>query len=253
MDDLIGELKKLGLTINESKVYVALLEVGMTTSKAIIDRSNLHRQTVYDSLASLLEKGLVSFVIQANRKYFKAVNPKQIGDYFTRKEEEINKQRSLFKKILPRLENLPNELGEDQEATIYQGNKGIKSLLNDMIEEKKEILTIGASDVHAKAFEYNLQFNLPRFHIERQRLKIPLKILFSENLKHRMKELSKLNYTKSKLLPKEFTSNSSTNIYGNKLSLILWGSQPFGVLIKSKEIADAQRKYFNELWKIAKK
>ncbi len=83
-------------------------------------------------------------------------------------------------------------------------------------------------------------------------MKIPYRILFSEEMKERARELNRLAHTESKILPKEFTSNSSTNIYGEKVSIILWGSEPFGVLIKSQEIADSQRKHFELLWKLAK-
>ena len=245
-------LERFGLSKNESKVYLALLELGLTSSKNIINKTNLHRQIVYDSLNLLIEKGLVSYIIQSNRKYFKANDPKNFLEYFNKKQEEIEKQKDEFQKILPDLMAKRELKEEEQEATLYKGNKGIRSLLDDMLNENKEILTLASSDIKAESFQYHLQFNLPRFHKMRGKAKIPLKILFSEELKERTKELNKLKYTDAKLLPKEFTSNSSTNIYGNKISIILWGSQPFGILIKSKEIADAQRRYFDLLWKIAK-
>lgn len=242
-------LEKVGLTKNEAKVYLALLEIGFTSSKNIIKKTNLHRQIVYDSLNMLIGKGLVSYIIQANRKYFKASNPKSFLEYFDKKKERIEEDMEEFKEILPKLQI--KQIKEEQEAIIYKGNKGIKSLLDDMINEGKEILTLASSDIKAEAFEYHIQFNLPRFHIIREKEGIPMRILFSEELKERAKELNRLKYTKAKILPKEFTSNSSTNIYGDKISIILWGSQPFGVLIKSKEIAEAQRKHFNLLWKLA--
>ena len=43
-------LEKLGLTKNESKVYLALLNLGLTSSKNIIEKTNLHRQLIYDAL-----------------------------------------------------------------------------------------------------------------------------------------------------------------------------------------------------------
>ncbi|MBU0667453.1 MAG: hypothetical protein ABIC91_02445 [Nanoarchaeota archaeon] len=61
----------------------------------------------------------------------------------------------------------------------------------------------------------------------------------SEEAKERANKLDKLKHTQVKILPKEFTSNSSTNIYGEKVSIIMWGTQPFGIMIKSKEIAEA--------------
>ena len=246
-------LEKIGLSKNEAKIYLALLDLGLTSSKNIIEKTNLHRQIVYDSLDLLIEKGLVSFVIKANRKYFKASDPKTFFEYFNNKEKEINKQKQDFKEILPKLVLKRNSSKEKQETTVFSGNKGIKSLLDDMLNRKNEILTIGASDVKAEAFQYHLKFNLPLFHRTRTKKKFALRILLSEDMKERVKELNKLKNTNAKILPREFTSNSSTNIYGDKVSIIMWGSQPFGILIKSKEIANAQKRHFELLWKIAKK
>lgn len=246
------ELKHAGLTKNEARVYLALLKLGTTTTKAIIERTALHRQVVYDALEFLIEKGLVSFVVEANRKHFKASEPKQFLNYFEKKQQEIEKQKQEFSKILKDIESLKEKHEETQEATIFRGNKGIKSLMDDMLESK-EILTIGASDIGAEAFKYHMQFNLPRFHILRAKKKINCKILLSEEMKARAMQLDKMSHTEARVLPKEFTSNSSINIYGNKISIIMWGSQPFGVLIRSREIAEAQRKHFEILWKIGKR
>jgi sugar-specific transcriptional regulator TrmB len=246
-------LEKAGLSKNESRVYLALLELGVTSSKQVIEKTHLHIQTIYDSLELLIEKGLVSFVIKANRKHFKASDPKRFFDYFESREEELVSQKEEFKKILSKLSAKRELSREKQETTVYSGNKGLKSLMDDMLDQNHEILTIGASDTKAEAFQYHLEFNLPKFHTFRVKKKIPYKILLSEDLKKRANELNKLKNSEAKVLPKEFTSNSSFNIYGNKVSIIMWGSEPFGILIKSKEIADAQRRHFNLLWKIAKK
>ena len=245
--------ENLGLAKNESKVYLALLELGLTSTKAIIEKTNLHRQLVYDSLNMLIEKGLISYIIQANRKHFKALEPKNFLGYLNNKEEQIEQQKQEFRKILPQLEAKKASALEKQETILYNGNRGIKSLFDDMLNEKKEILTIGASDINAEAFQYHLEFNIPKFHKFREKNKISYKILLSEEMKKRAMELNKLKHTESRILPKEFTSNSSINIYGDKTSIIMWGSQPFGILIKSKEIAESQRKHFNILWGIGKK
>ncbi|MFC1710909.1 TrmB family transcriptional regulator [Nanoarchaeota archaeon] len=244
-------LEDVGLTKNQAKIYLALLDLGLSSAKPIIEKTKLHRQLVYNGLDFLIEKGLVSYVIQSNKKYFKAANPKQFLNYFKKKEEEIQKQKNKFKEILPKLKKKEKHKLK-QEATVYYGNKGIKALLDNMIRENKKILTIGASDIKAKAFQYHLKFNLPLFHKIRVNKKIPLKILLSIGLKQRIKDLKKLKHTKTKILPKEFTSNSSTNIYGNKVSIIMWGEEPFGFLIESKDIVNAQRKHFNLLWRMAK-
>jgi len=249
---MIEELKKIGLTKNEAEVYLVLIENGMIPAREIIARTKLHRQLVYDALNSLIEKARVSFVNKNGKKYFKANPPEIFINFLENKKIEIEKDVLEFRKILPKLNSLTKISSEKQEASVYQGNKGIKSLLDDMLKQRDEILTIGASDVKAKSFDYHLKFNLPFFHKIREKNKIKYQILLSQELKKRANELNKLKYSQAKVLPKEFTSNSSTNIYGDKISILMWGEEPFGILIKSKDIADAQRKYFNQLWKIAK-
>jgi hypothetical protein len=121
-----------------------------------------------------------------------------------------------------------------------------------MINEGNPILAFGSSDINAKAYIYHMQTNIPKFHNQRIENKITLKMILSEDLKERTKKLKKIRFTQIKTLNKEFTSNSSTYIYGIKTSIIFWGKEPFGILIKSKDISTTQKKYFNQLWKIAK-
>ncbi len=245
-------LEKTGLNKNESKVYIALLDIGLTSAKAIIEKTGLHRQLIYDALDLLIDKGLVSFILQAKRKYFRASDPKEFFEYFEKQREEIQKQEEHFKQILPKLEAMKKATEESQETTIYKGNKGIRALMDDILEGEEELLSIGASDITAEGFQYQLRFNLPRFHKIREEKKIPMKLLLSEELRTRAIELGKLKHSQIRILPKQFTANSSTNIYGDKVSILMWGKEPFGILIKSKDIAKAQKKHFNLLWAIGK-
>lgn len=251
--NMINELQKLGLSKYESQIYLALLKLGESSAKPIIEETNLHRQVVYDALDKLIEKGLVSYVLQAKRKYFKATPPKKFLEFFDEQEKELEDKKKEFSRLLPELQKINLSSKKDQEATTYKGNKGIRALLDDLLENsKQEILTIGASEIKAESFQKQLDINLPRFHNLREKQKQPLKILLSEEMRGRANTLKKQKYTMCKLLPKELTSNMSTNIYGDKVSIILWGANPFGILIKSKEIAKGQKKYFETLWKVAK-
>ena len=46
---------------------------------------------------------------------------------------------------------------------------------------------------------------------------------------------------------------AATNIYSDKVAIILWSKEnPFAILIKQREIAEAYRNYFEMLWKTCK-
>ena len=46
-------LRKIGLTEYETKVYIALLDLGKATSGEILQKSNLNTGKIYDILGSL--------------------------------------------------------------------------------------------------------------------------------------------------------------------------------------------------------
>ena len=88
-------LEKIGLTKNEVKIYLKLLELGLTTSGAIIKKTGIHNSKVYDGLERLANKGLVTHVIISNIKNFKAVSPDRLLDFLEDKKNNINKDPHL--------------------------------------------------------------------------------------------------------------------------------------------------------------
>ena len=59
-------LSNLGLSERESSVYLALLELGQTTTGPLSKKSSIPNSKIYEVLNSLEEKGLVSWVLKNN-------------------------------------------------------------------------------------------------------------------------------------------------------------------------------------------
>ncbi len=245
-------LENLGLTGNEIKIYLALLKLGSVTAGEILKNTELHRGAVYDNLDKLIEKGLVSYVIRANRKYFEASKATNFLDVVKRKEEQLEKEKEELLKLIPQMD-AKRSLGKaPQEVTLYKGNKGLKSIFRDWLEEKKEILVIGAYSEEAKSLKYHMKYTLPSFHRDRIKQKQMMKFVFPEQSIKRAKQLKKQSYASVKILPAPFASMTSTQVYGDKVAIIMWSSDPIGILIRSKEVAKSYKDYFSVLWKIAK-
>ena len=62
-EEFVQILSRLGLTISQAKVYLALLELKKATGKTTAKHSKVARQEVYRLLAELQEKGLVKKII----------------------------------------------------------------------------------------------------------------------------------------------------------------------------------------------
>lgn len=245
--DIKSTLEEAGLAGNEVKVYLALLELGSATAGDITKKSGVNRTNVYDALERLIEKGLVSYVIQANTKYFEAANPKRIIKYLDEKNKELERKKKQVQTILPELELKRKLSKEPQEATIYKGKKGLKSVAEDILITKKELLVFGAEGKFVDIFKHYAA----QWHMRRDKLNIPLKIIFNEKLR---KKKSKAEFPMAKLRFNDhiYETPATTWIYGNKVAIVVWSEQPITTLIRSKEVAQSYRQFFKILWNDSK-
>ena len=235
---MLGEsLEKAGLTRVEAKVYMALIDLGSSLAGQISKKSGIHRRTIYDALDRLAEKGLISYIVRNNRKYFEAANPSRILDLEREREEQIKIE-------LPELINLFAKTKAKEETLFYKGKDGLKTAFEDQISEGKEVLVIGAS---AEASEI-LQFYFKWYNKKRQEKKIHIKFIANIEAKGKIKApLSEIRY-----LPE--LGPAAINIYADKVSIILWSKErPLAIIIKNREIADSYRVFFEQMWKSARK
>ncbi|MBU4308782.1 MAG: hypothetical protein KJ566_03230, partial [Nanoarchaeota archaeon] len=112
--DINKKLESLGLTRTESKLYLTLLQVGEATAVHLAKETSIHRRTIYDNLAILIRKGLVSYKLKNNIKYFEAINPTTFKGFLDEKKNTLNE-------ILPTLINLFENKQQTPKITILEG------------------------------------------------------------------------------------------------------------------------------------
>ncbi|OGJ17075.1 hypothetical protein A3K73_01460 [Candidatus Pacearchaeota archaeon RBG_13_36_9] len=245
--EILESLKKFGLSEKEARVYLACLELGASLASDISLKSNLPRTLIYDILERLIDLGLISYSIRDSKKYFMASSPKELIRMIKEKEEAI-------KEILPQLGELEKVHGiKRPRVKIYEGKDGMKTVMNDILRAGvKEFLAYGSS---RSSFEVILAF-MEEWHKERIKRKVIMRILYNntkearEKVKTRTESLKYVNY---KFMPIELESPTATLIYADKVVLQSWTKEPFAVVIENKDMAENQKRYFEALWKLAKK
>jgi sugar-specific transcriptional regulator TrmB len=233
-----------GLTQKESEIYILLLKKGSCPASDIARSTNISRPHVYDTLETLIDKGLVSYVIIDGRRNFKPAPPESLLNYLEDEKQELASKENKIRSIIPSLEKLIRPKIDQATAEIYQGKEGLKSLFKDIIVEKKNFVAFGASE----KFQMIMPLFSKKFIKERQKFKIKGKLVVVEGV-HPIK--TRLN--NYRWIPKEYSSPSTTVVYGNKVAIILWNEPYIGILISSAETARSYRNYFELLWGIAKK
>lgn len=243
----IPELEKIGLLKNDRKVYLSLLEIGSTTVSSLVKETELHRSYIYDILEKLINLGLVSFTIKNNKKFFNAENPKRIIKLIEDKEEIIRKNKKEIDKILPQLIEKQRISLERQEARIFMGKEGIKSILEDILNYKKDFIAFGAEGKFKDIYKW--YFN--NWQKRRTKLKINYKVIYNSKLKGK-RPTKEQKLVEARFLPKKYEFPATTIVYKNKIAILLWEIHPIGFTIESKEITRSFLSYFELLWKVAK-
>jgi len=232
-----GILDEAGLSKRETEIYLALLRAGSSLVSRIAKDTGLHRSNIYDVLEQLQEKGLVSFVVRNNIKYYKAEPAERILRYLEERSERV-------KQALPELKRIQNSQKEETEVKVFKGKEGYKTVLNEMLKDGKDYLWFGGCQEINEVFP----LELIQFLKKAEKIEIKGKMLEREDAKFPVGKNEIV-----RLISKEFISLSSNAVWGNKTAIFI-ATPPFHIiLIENKEIADSNRKVFEFLWKMAKK
>ena len=240
------ELLKVGLTDGESKVYLALSELGSSTVGPIVKKSRVAYSNIYDILNRLIEKGLVSFVIKSKTKYFQAATSKNLLIYLENKEKELLQQKNELKKILPNLEKIQGS-HLSQEAEVFLGLKGLTAAYEKMLRSRTKKDEVLYFYIHEE--DYAEKSDL--FYHSIQNLSKKVKMRGLANKEYKKSWFAK----KSKFLNVkyvDFPIPGTIDISEDFVLIISWKPEIVGILIKSESIAKNLKDYFNEVWKIAK-
>lgn len=243
------ELKKIGLTGGEIRVYLALFDLGLSTKTPIAKKSEISQSKVYEVLDRLKQKGLVAQIIKNNIKHYQAELPSRLQDYVDAKKENLMKQEQAVKEIIPFLQAKQKANEEEYSAVVLESAEGLITSLREMLEQAgkgEEYLAMGIQT--SKGQTYNDV--LLNWHNQRIKRKISSRLIFSDRLGYH-KNYTKMPLTKIKFLEK--ITPSSVGILGNKMVIATFGDKTNFLLITSKQVTDSFREFFESLWKQAKK
>ncbi|MBS3072386.1 hypothetical protein J4477_00955 [Candidatus Pacearchaeota archaeon] len=239
-------LMKLGLTEKESRAYLLALYMGEINSGDLIKKMNIYSKTSYEILNKLVEKGFLSTFVKEKVKFYLPINPERLQEIIKHKQLEIDKLKDEIDLITPKLKKINTESKKKQNATVFEGKKGVKFLFEEVLKQKENIYVFGGGGKFKEFFpEY---FEL--WNKQRTKHKIRLKLIYDEKLRNKK---TRYSLCEIRFLPKEFDNPAPTMIFGNKVIITIWQETPLAFAIESKEVANSYKSYFDVLWKNAKK
>lgn len=243
----INKLIDFGLTKNEARIYIALLENGKElggTKIALL--GNIHRQYLYGALPRLLKLGLVQEVGNGNHKKYRAMPPTEI--------EKLGRKRALESSDLAKELNMISNIGNEQDFEVLQGKKAIQEYelqyAFHAIADSSEYIIGGASELFTSMMGDSLDEYLETKTAKHISVKyigtLDEEILYTKY----MDSYKNQQYRFMKNLPK---GKTHMVIREDTVSFFSFLNPPLVYIVKSSEIAQNYRNFFMMLWEMAKK
>ncbi len=238
-------LRQFGLSEKETKVYLALLELGPASVRKIAEQSGINRGTSYDILKSLIDQGLASYFYKEKNQYFVAEDPERLVQVLENKANNLTQLEGEIKAIIPELKSLTKS-GQKPVVKFYEGYQGIKSILQDVLEvmskvvdQDREYLVYSSADISQYLYK-----EIPDFTEQRIKKKIKVKTIASgEGGKE-------YGLDERRWLTKEKSSPTYILIYANRVAMIslTTDKKPLGVIIEDNNLATTQKMIHNFIW-----
>lgn len=241
-------LQEVGLTKEETSVYLAGLELGEDSVQNIAKKAGIKRPTAYLVINSLIEKGLFYQTFKGKKRYFGAQNPKDLEINLKRKELELAK-------IMPELNSIYNTLESKPKVRFYEGVAGAMAVYNDMLDstpKNGEMLSFAGIKNFFETFPKEFA---AEYFTRRVKKNIRPRIIALDSVESRQWLRDSEKEMRDILLISEdqFNFSGDIEIYGDKVALISYKENFMTIIIESQEISDMQRSMFNLIWNCLKK
>lgn len=247
-------LKDIGLTENQANAYKALIVYGQISASRLAELINESRTNGYKILDSLCSLGLASKETTENhRVIYAAINPTALDKILAKKSDKINSLNKRLNSQMPNLISFFFEHSEQPGVRFFQGQQGILKIYKEQLETGQPLYYIrSVDDVRFLSFEdmHKIRNMFPKKGIKRQAITPDAK--FPAHLPP--KDLTPVAESdKAMLLERTWVDENDYSepvewtVYGDKLSIISYGKEAFGMVIDSAQIAQAFKQLFSLL------
>jgi sugar-specific transcriptional regulator TrmB len=242
---LLLRLIAFGLSHAEASVYLYLLEKGKETggSKIAIG-TKLHRQYVYLALPKLITSGLVEEIPHGKQSKYKAKAPQVI--------ETLGRKKALEAGDLARELKLVSNIGNEQDFEVIQGRRAIQQhemSLTAQADDSWECCIIGGGSIgYADVMGEYLEGHLD----EMERKKLSIRYLGSSSERPFYKDyIGRFENQEFRFLDTLPEGVTHLVVRQDSASFYSFLNPPLVYVVKSKQIADNYRAFFNMLWNMA--
>lgn len=245
---IVENLLQFGLNDKEISVYLGLIYLGPAPVREVARKACVNRGTTYDILKNLIDLGLVAYYKHSDhedkRQYFVAEPPQKILTAVENRKRNLDVLKDQLGKSLPELQSLYEKSGAKPVVKYYEGNSGIRTILQDVLETvkrqaEKVYYVYSSADIRQYLYRAYSDYNKDRL-----KNKIAVKVIaLGEG-----GEFAGLD--ERKWLSRDEGSPTYVLIYGGKIAMITLDAlgRCVGVIIENEGLYQTQEMIFKKLW-----
>jgi len=240
-------LLQFGLNKNDIKVYEALVSLGQTKSGVLMTQAKVGSSRLYASLDALIEKGLVSYEVRNNVRYYK---PEKIDALIEQSKESTKALVGLAEKI----QSMTPAVVERNETNVFEGYHGFRRAFLEHVErmgtkEELRIIGFGANAPEKRA----LSKFLDEINVMATEKKCKTHILFDDKFSKKFGSANISKGTDVHFLPSSYFGPTAYNISKTEVLLSVWGKDPLVIRIRNPILVASFTAHFDFLLGLSKK
>lgn len=254
---LLKTIQNAGLSEKGAQVYLALLDLGGAFPSQVAKHAGLQRSTVYEVLADLAVKGLVSEIEKRGKYFYSIEHPQRLLHFSERAVVRAQEQQQKLQELLPNLEGLYTGIANKPKISYFEGVNGVMEIYGDHLATHKKYEMVGFVNV-AELMQFLPQKKYRDYVRTKERLGITTRGVIPDTLEDREYEKTVYKGVKKSILPQirsiskdAFPWKGDITIYDtNKVSIVSFSRQNLiGIIIESETIHQMMRMIFELAWK----
>lgn len=238
-----------GLNPEQTKIYLFLLESGLSNAKTISKNTDIGRALTYKILDQLLKIDLVEKRDDLGKiSLFFPGHPQKLKEFAEIKSRSAIAAQENLQTIFGTLASNYNLLSGKPNVQFYEGISGLKKIYDDILDMGQDIRVI-SSPIDENRLDV---LHLIKEQIEKQTAKNirtrAITPLGSQKIATPISEDEKFMITRKEIPAEKLHLPAQIILYGDKVAITNFKESVVSVLIESKYIHETFVKMFEYIW-----
>lgn len=231
-------LQQFGFSENEISVYMASLELGLSSAQDIAKKAGIKRTTAYSVLEGLVQRGFIGKTKDKGKNRFLVEPPDKL--LFM-----VSNMESQLKEMMPQLQAIYNVKKKKPKISFYEGKGAIQTVYEDTLREKPPEILEWNTDKFFTDFPSDFNYIQKRVQLK---IKARRMAPSGSTWQKKHKPIDKMDLAETVIVPaSKFSPDVEVNIYNNKVAFINY-IEKMSVIIESPAIAKAMKQAYEMSW-----